>query len=228
MKADLIYEQDSMMETETEGRRAPVPLVNYLLIALNAGVFAAGLILENTGADASFLYRRGALYAPLILNGEDHYRLLTSIFLHVDAAHLVNNMIVQFAGGEIAERNLGHLRYGLLYLLAGIGGNVVSVLADRLSGNYGLSVGASGAVFGVTGALLYLILHAYLAKNGETAGALKSLILRAALMTVYLLYSGWENPSINQAAHVGGLVCGFLLTALFMRGRKEDLEPLLR
>ena len=137
-------------------------------------------------------------------------------------------MIVQFAGGEIAERNLGHLRYGLLYLLAGIGGTVVSVLAYRLSGNYGLSVGASGAVFGVTGALLYLILHAYLAKNGETAGALKSLILRAALMTVYLLYSGWENPSINQAAHVGGLVCGFLLTALFMRGRKEDLEPLLR
>ena len=216
------------MEREMSSGDRYIPWVNYILIAVNVLVFAAGLLIGGSGRGAAFMYRQGALYAPLLLKGQDFHRLVTSIFLHADAAHLVNNMIVQFAGGGIAERNLGHLRYGLLYLLSGIGGNAASVLADLASGNYGFSVGASGAVFGVTGALLYLILHAFLAQKGKGSRALKSLILRAAVMTAYLLYTGWENPSINQAAHVGGLVCGFLLTALFMRGREEYLEPLLR
>ena len=135
---------------------ANIPYVNMILIAVNVVIFVAGIFLEPFGAGAESMFLKGALYAPLILKGQGFYRLVTSIFLHADASHLVNNMIMQFAGGEIVERNMGHARYLLLYFFSGIGGNLASVLSDYMSRSYGYSIGASGAVFGVTGALLYM------------------------------------------------------------------------
>lgn len=209
--------------------------MNYLLIAVNAAVFFAGTIAAMMGLDASFLYREGALYAPLILKGQGFYRILTAVFLHADTAHLFNNMIVQFAGGGIVERNLGHIQYGILYLACGAGGNIVSVLSDYLSGQYGTSVGASGAVFGIIGALLYIILRAAAAnKRQKTAGdgsesgdSYRSLVIRAGLMAAYMLYSGWKNPLINQAAHVGGILVGFVLSIFMMSDRQSDLRELM-
>lgn len=228
------FHTDMNTGSERDGRS--LPFVNYFLIAVNVLVFAAGVVLAPGGQGADFFYRRGGLYAPLILKGQDFFRLVTSIFLHADAGHLMNNMIMQFAGGEIAERNLGHFRYGLLYLLSGIGGNLASVLADYLSGSYSYSIGASGAVFGVTGTLLWLILEEARESRrsrearGQDRGLsprLRSLVVRAGLMTVFMLYSGQVNPVVNQAAHVGGLICGFLLAAVLMPRGRRDLRGLL-
>ena len=237
------------MDDRNRDGREFKPWVNYILIAIHAAVFVLGLIPGLPGGGGDAVYRRGALYAPLILKGQGFYRLLTSVFLHADAAHLTNNMIVQFAGGEIAEKNLGHARYLLVYLLSGIGGNALSVLSDHLTGEYGFSVGASGAVFGVIGTILFLILReafrsfrstgirrgtadpeAY--TQGKPPGKvysprLKSLLIRAAVMTAWLLYSGARNPSVNQAAHVGGLATGFILSAVLMPGDRSDLGQLL-
>lgn len=252
------------MERQTYSRDRWIPWANCILIALNVLVFAAGLFAEAAGAGVSFMYQRGALFAPLLLKGQDLHRLVTAVFLHADAAHLMNNMVVQFAGGGIVERNLGHGSFALLYLASGIAGNAVSVLADYLTGQYGFSVGASGAVFGIMGALAWLILREGLrgrqallpgsvppAKDGavgdgaggsglqegfrEAAGSgtgiparVRSLLIRTGVMTAYLLLSGWQNPSINQAAHVGGFICGSVLAAALMRGRRADLGELLR
>ena len=107
-----------------------------------------------------------------------------------------------------------------------------------MSRSYGYSIGASGAVFGVTGALLYMIFREAAggirreteSPSGENglSPQMKSLVLRAVLMTVWLLYSGWRNPVINQAAHVGGLLCGFLFAAVLMPKGKRDLSVLIR
>jgi rhomboid protease GluP len=162
---------------------------------------------------------------------------------------------VQFAGGGIVEKNIGHIRYGILYILCGIGGNLTSVVADWMTGQYGYSIGASGAVFGVIGALIFLILKEAsnvlrpqqereyrireelygtdaerdrrMAETGASAAHMKSLLVRVGLMTVYLLYSGWSNPLVNQAAHVGGMLVGFVLGAVFMMYRDSDLSALL-
>ena len=144
-------------------------------------------------------------------------------------------MIVLFAGGMIAEKNLGHIRYGILYILSGIGGNLVSIAADFCTGQYGYSIGASGAVFGVIGSLLYMILREAISMkrvsfqegSGER-NVWKSLLIRAGLMTAYLLYSGWSNPVVNQAAHVGGLIVGFVLTIVLIPQGQSDLSDLLQ
>lgn len=219
------------MDQKSIGDRLQQAWMNNLLIAVNVLVFAVGMAGTGRWRDPGSLYRAGALYAPLLLKGQGYYRLLTSIFLHADLSHLFNNMIVQFAGGEIVEKNLGHVRYGILYIVCGIGGNLVSVASDYFKGQYGYSVGASGAVFGVIGALLFMILREAMNRKGAAQGAsqtrMKSLVIRAGLMTVYLLYSGWSNPVINQAAHVGGMVIGFVLTTVLLPRGDSDLSDLL-
>ena len=240
------------MYTERKKDLRQAPWMNALLIIINVLVFIAGIAGRG---DYGAMYRAGALYAPLLLKGQGFYRLITSVFLHADVSHLFNNMIVQFAGGGIVEKNIGHIRYGILYILCGIGGNLTSVVADWMTGQYGYSIGASGAVFGVIGALIFLILKEAsnvlrpqqereyrireelygtdaerdrrMAETGASAAHMKSLLVRVGLMTVYLLYSGWSNPLVNQAAHVGGMLVGFVLGAVFMMYRDSDLSALL-
>jgi len=204
--------------------------MNNLLIAVNVLVFIAETCGAGRGRGLEHMYRIGALYAPLLFKGQGFYRLVTSIFLHADAAHLFNNMIVLFAGGQIVEKNLGHVRYGILYLLSGIGGNLVSVLYDFLTRQYAYSVGASGAVFGILGALLFMILREAHNMRSNSRGMdrhMKSLLIRAGIMTAYLLYSGWNNPVVNQAAHVGGLTFGFVLSMVMAPQIRGDLSDLL-
>lgn len=244
------------MDQYRQGSGRQAAWMNYLLIAVNVLVFAVGTAGTGRIWDAGFFYRAGALYAPLLLKGQGFYRLVTSIFLHADLTHLFNNMVVQFAGGEVVEKNLGHFRYGILYVLCGIGGNLVSAATDFCTGQYGYSVGASGAVFGVIGALLFMILRRAAdmkkprtgrgwsggpgpaeepfaadspaaSSNRAAQARMKSLLIRAGLMTVYLLYSGWSNPLVNQAAHVGGLIIGFVLTAVLLPRGESDLSDLM-
>lgn len=247
------------MYTERKKDLRQAPWMNALLIIINVLVFIAGIAGRG---DYGAMYRAGALYAPLLLKGQGFYRLITSVFLHADVSHLFNNMIVQFAGGGIVEKNIGHIRYGILYILCGIGGNLTSVVADWMTGQYGYSIGASGAVFGVIGALIFLILKeasnllrpkrngirsqqereyrdqedlygtdpgedSRPSGNGTSEAHMRSLLIRVGLMTVYLLYSGWSNPLVNQAAHVGGMLTGFVLGAVFMVHRDSDLSALL-
>lgn len=225
---------------------ADIALINYALIAANVLVFMAGTAAAGRGMTGEMLYARGALYAPLILKGQGFYRLLTAVFLHADLMHLFNNMIVQLSAGTILEKRIGHIPYAVVYFLSGIGGNLTSVGTDYLSGSYGYSVGASGAVFGVLGALSFLIIrmaarslrrpkHSSVWLTESAAASeirdrkrYRSLLLRTGIMTAYLLYSGWSNPVINQAAHVGGMLCGFIVCAAIMYKRPDvDLEELL-
>ena len=223
------------MDYERENGGLRNAWMNNFLIAVNVIVFAAGMAGTGRIWDRDFMVRAGALYAPLLLKGQGFYRLVTSVFLHADVTHLFNNMIVLFAGGMIAEKNLGHIRYGILYILSGIGGNLVSIAADFCTGQYGYSIGASGAVFGVIGSLLYMILREAISMkrvsfqegSGER-NVWKSLLIRAGLMTAYLLYSGWSNPVVNQAAHVGGLIVGFVLTIVLIPQGQSDLSDLLQ
>lgn len=252
------------MNERPENRIESVPAVNYFLIAVNTLVFCLGMIPFPSGPGRAIMFQKGALYAPVLIQGRELYRLITSVFLHADPGHLANNMIMQFAGGNLVERNMGHVRFALLYLISGVGGNLASVLADCMSGSYGFSVGASGAVFGITGALLVLILmeafsewrlpaagrsrsgsgaeNPFRPQDMRAAGPysdigpsesasgmpprLKSLLIRAGIMIFFLLYSGWNNPVINQAAHIGGLISGFLSALLLMPRSGRDLSGL--
>ncbi len=199
--------EHTVNDPEPENMRQKKPLrnlpwVNICLVAVNVTVF---LICTFTGR---MLYNKGALGAAFIIEDSSYYRLLTSMFLHADTGHLFSNMIVLYYVGGIVEQRLGHIFYAVLYFLSGIAGGVLSMGYELLSGDYISSVGASGAVFGVEGALLLLVILHH--------GRLKSMTFgKVAFVIAFSLYSGFTSTDINNAAHIGGVLMGFALAAVF-------------
>ncbi len=192
------------------------PFITVFLIALNILVY---LYLEFLGSteQTSFMIVYGAVYAPLVWEEGEYYRLLTSIFMHFGITHLANNMLMLFVIGERLERVLGKVRYLLLYLFSGVGANVISLLSSMANYDINVSAGASGAIFGIIGALFVII-----AKNH---GRLEDLSLRQmAFMIILSLYFGFSSSGVDNAAHVGGLLLGMLLTLLIYRRPKVSFR----
>ena len=178
-----------------------LPLMNIGLIAVNAAVFVVGLLAPSAG---KAMGEAGCFSVLYLMYGGEYYRLITAAFLHADAVHLFNNMLLLYFCGEIVEKTLGKPRALILYLLSAVCGNLLSAAYELSTQNYYTSIGASGAVFGLTGAMLFLVL----VKKGAAA----HISMRRALLAVALsVYAGFTNPGVNNAAHVGGLLSGFLL-----------------
>ncbi len=184
-------------------RIAGLPWVSICLVAVNVVVF---LICTFTG---ELLYNKGAFGIRQITKDQSYYRMITSMFLHSDIHHLFSNMIVLYCIGEIVEKKVGHIPYVIIYFLSGIMGDIFSMGYELLSGEYYNSVGASGAVFGVEGALLFLLAIHHGKLEHVTLG-------RLAFVITFSLYCGFTESNINNAAHIGGVLMGFAVTAVIM------------
>ncbi len=181
---------------------------NLTLIAIN---FAYFMYLEMIGdtQDSVFMISHGALFLPLVLQGE-YWRLLTAAFMHFGIEHIINNMLVLYVLGDNMERALGSIKYVIFYLICGIGSNAVSLLADMRFASTAVSAGASGAVFGVIGGLLYAVLVNH--------GRLEDLGTRQLVVMIVLsLYFGFVNSGVNNVAHIAGLVLGIVMGIFFYR-----------
>lgn len=183
-----------------------LPWISIFLVAINVILF---LICTFTG---DLLYNKGAFDVTKFLQGGT-YRLFTSMFLHWGVQHLFSNMIVLYYVGALVERELGPLPYAVIYLLSGLAGNIFSAGYEILTGSCGSSVGASGAVFGVEGALLLLVMLHRGRLSSMTTG-------RVAFAIAFSLYCGFTSAGINNAAHVGGVVMGFFAAAVVAAGKK--------
>ena len=204
------------MESLQDLRKYSYCAVNLVLAAVQILVF---ILCTATG---NKMYIAGRCGTDLVLAQGQYWRLLTSVFLHAGLSHLGSNLLVQILMGNAVERNLGHIRYLALYLLSGIGGNVISGLYDRAQGVNIYSVGASGAVFGVMGTLFVLIIRG---RKKLRSGS--SLLTRAAFAVFYAVYSGFRNPYTDNAAHLGGLAFGVVLGVLLTAGLEDvDLRDL--
>ncbi|MBQ7371207.1 MAG: rhomboid family intramembrane serine protease [Blautia sp.] len=178
------------------------------LIFLNLAVF---LIVEVTGGseDIGHMLDFGAAYTPYILEQGEYYRLFTSMFLHFGMQHLAMNMLSLFVLGGRLERTVGKIRFLMIYLSGGIAGNLLSLYLESRNAGYEASVsaGASGAVFAVTGGLVYAVVR--LRGRVEDLSARQVLIM--ALLSLYL---GFAGTGVDNAAHIGGCLGGFILTFL--------------
>lgn len=185
------------------------PYVTIGLVIINFIVFLSLEFLGDT-EDSLFMILHGGMFPEAIINGEEYWRFFTAMFLHFGLIHLTNNMIVLGAAGEMIEDTLGHLKFLVLYIMSGIGGSVVSFLLMNYTGDYAVSAGASGAIFGVIGALVWIVI-----KNKGNYKALNktSLIIMVALM----LYQGFESSGVDNGGHIGGLLSGFLLSIVLYR-----------
>lgn len=182
--------------------------VNVILIAVNILIWLMLCTLGDTRSGA-FMYEHGAMYPQDVLNGE-WYRLFTAMFLHFGAEHLISNMFMQYFLGDMLLRAVSQWKYALIYLLAGLGGNVTSLAMMELTRDYAVAAGASGAIYGIIGALLWVVL-----RNG---GKFESISISRMLlaMAVYISY-GFTTEGVDAWAHLGGAVVGFLTAMLCYR-----------
>lgn len=186
------------------------PYMSAALVAINIIVY---IICTFTG---DLLYNMGGLTLwDVQLKGE-YWRIVTAMFLHVGTSHIFNNMLILFFVGEMIENEIGHIPFAVLYFLSGICGNLCSLWYKASYVDLSMSVGASGATFGLTGLLLALVLFSGKRFPNVT-------IPRVMLMVFYSLYSGFTGYNVDNAAHVGGLIAGFLLgmIACLLHRRKQ-------
>lgn len=192
-------------------KKRPEAVCTVAFIVINVAVF---LILSAMGdtEDAVFMMNHGGMYEPLIVQEHEYYRLFTSMFLHFGMSHLLNNMVLLGALGWNLELETGKIKFLIIYLVSGLGGNLLSLYYDQSLplGERAVSAGASGAIFGLMGALLYVVI--------ANRGRLGRLSGRGMLFMIALsLYYGLTSTGVDNWAHIGGLVCGFILSVILYR-----------
>ncbi|GEN31098.1 rhomboid protease GluP [Cerasibacillus quisquiliarum] len=173
------------------------PNFTYILIAMNVMMFLF-MTLNGGTTDTVNLIKFGAKYNPAILIDGEWWRLITSTFIHIGFIHLFMNMLALFYLGQVVERIYGSWRFIVIYFIAGIGGSLSS-----FAFTYHVSAGASGAIFGLFGAILFFGIY-YKELFFKTMG-MNIIFLVCLNVTI-----GFMLPAIDNAAHLGGLIAGFL------------------
>ena len=192
--------------------------VNAAVIAANVIVFIVMEILGDT-ENTLLMLEHGASFAPLIFERHEYWRLGTCMFLHFGVRHLFNNMLVLAFVGDRLEKTVGKVRYAVIYFGGGLLSGLVSAIFDYFGDDFYVSAGASGAVFAVVGALAWIIVI--------NRGQLYDISMRQmVLFIIFSIYLGFQGGGVDNAAHVGGLVSGFILSVIFCtrksrQGRKN-------
>jgi rhomboid protease GluP len=190
-------------------RLAPVTTA---LLAINLLVFAlmliagAGLWHTSNGVQLAW----GANFGPATQDGQ-WWRLFTAMFIHFGIVHMVLNMWALWDVGRLVERLYGRGRFTLLYLASGVLGNLLSLVVQ---GNQAVSGGASGAIFSLYGALLVFL---WRERRQVERGEFRWLFGASVVFTLVTLGLGLVVPGIDNAAHIGGLLSGALLSVLLAR-----------
>ena len=183
-------------------QRTTTALVTKILIGLNVAVYLVtavqGAGINNPGGK---LFGQWALYGPLVANG-DWWRLFTSAYLHASLTHIGFNMLaLWFVGGPV-EEYLGRLRYLMVYVVSGLAGSAGALFQSP----HAVTVGASGAIFGILGSLLIIEWNV----TGRIMGT-------AMTWIILNLVISFAIPGISWGGHVGGLIAGILCTLAFAR-----------
>ena len=145
-------------------KERPKEIMTITLIGINILVFIVLTMIGRT-EDGYFMLQHGAMYEPYIIENQEYYRLFTSLFLHFGISHLLNNMVLLWALGSIFEKEAGKIRFLLCYFISGIGGNLLSLYWNTMHDRQIVSAGASGAIFGLMGGLLWIVFAVFRANR---------------------------------------------------------------
>lgn len=187
-------------------RKAPV---TSILIIIN--FFMLLVVFVTGGFTSQNLFNLGALWAPIVKEGE-WWRIITSMFLHGSFIHFLSNAIIGlYILSSSLERLIGSRRFAVIYFLSGIG---AGLLVTFTSNN--LTIGASGAIFGALGSLLFITIYRKDLMSDADAQSIKGLVLMNMVFTFLM-------SNISIAGHVGGLITGFLLSYLLIKRNKVEV-----
>lgn len=200
----------------------PTP-VNTAIIALNILYFLVVIIVHR---DLSAVYSTSAMLSMGALNYETFmdgawYQLITAMFLHFGLEHLGNNMLILAYAGNELEKRIGSVSYFFVYFGSGIAGSIASLVYYHSQNEVFVGAGASGAIYGVIGALWVVLVM----RQIRTPDLSPSRIL---IMIVISIYHGLTSTGVGNAAHIGGLLAGaiggFLLSKISQYGKLEKVN----
>lgn len=180
--------------------------ITTLLVAVNVVVF---LILEIIGdtEDGMFMLQHGAMNPQIVLYQHQYYRFFTSMFLHFGGVHMASNMLLLFLAGERLEEAVGPVKYFAIYIGSGLLGAFASFMKMLVFHQNHISAGASGAIFGIIGGLLVVII--------VHRGRYENLRLSGIIIMIGLnLYYGFTTPGIDNMNHIGGFLGGIIFTVM--------------
>jgi membrane associated rhomboid family serine protease len=199
--------------TQAAGRTATglgsqrMNLVTLALIAINVGVVVVELGINGSFANNN-VFLKGVLWGPFVAHG-DWWRLVTSMFLHANFLHIAVNMWSLYVVGTILEYAIGRWRFLLLYFVSGVAGSAGALVWSPNQP----TVGASGAIFGILGALFVLERRGSIATGGQVAGMI---VLNLVITFAFSSY-------ISVGGHVGGLIGGVVLMWLMTELRRSTV-----
>ena len=210
-----------VMPTPWVRRESSISLTQ-VLFGINVAVFlamalASGSVIDFPGQTMAYF---GANFGPYTLFGE-WWRLFTYMFLHGGLLHIAFNMWCLWDIGALCESLYGRWTYFAIYLLTGLAGGIASVGWNPRS----LSVGASGAIFGLAGAL---IASFYLGEFSLPGIAIKGTLRSLLFFAAFNLFFGGMFPGIDNACHIGGLISGLILGAAIARLAPDPARPVRR
>jgi rhomboid protease GluP len=219
--AGVIVPSNEAVGSPTPVRSRQPFLVTQLIVGVNILVFAAMVVSGVSPLEPTIqqLVAWGANFAPLSL-GSQPWRMLASNYVHIGLIHIFFNMWCLWNLGRLAERIFDRSTYLLVYTASGIGGSLVSLWWHPR----GIGAGASGAIFGLAGALIAVL---YLGKLPIAKEALKPTLKSLLSFAAYNLFFGLV-PGIDNAAHLGGLAAGLGLGAVLARSFSESPESRTR
>jgi rhomboid protease GluP len=201
--------------------RVPQVTITKLIIAANILVFVAMLV-KGAGlwhSPNAIQLAWGANFGPATQDGE-WWRLGTAMFLHFGVIHLLVNVWSLWDAGQLVERMYGHLRFAGIYVLSGLTGNLVSLV---IQGNAAVSGGASGAIFGVYGALLTFL---WRERQSIARHEFRWLFWGASVFSVATIVFGFVVPGIDNSAHIGGFLTGIFSSILL--SQSIEVKPVSR
>lgn len=198
------YELNTDYETNAQTIKR-IPYVTIFLIIINVAVFVycAYFCIPD---EFEIIKAKGALYEPAVIAHSEYHRYITSMFLHLDVSHLTSNMMALIFTGIILEPEIGHIRFGIIYTLSGIFSGFATIVWLWISGNTNntFALGASGAIMGLMGAMLVLLIRGNKGVNNKR-------ILWYIMCMAIDIGIGFFSPGIDNAGHIGGFVTGIIV-----------------
>ncbi|MDY5577293.1 MAG: rhomboid family intramembrane serine protease [Lachnospiraceae bacterium] len=195
-------------------------MISMLFMIINITYYFS-LVKTGDVKDSDFMIRSGALYVSGIVENREYYRFLISTIMHFSLFHLVVNMISLYCVGNYVESHLGHGKFLVLYLCTSIGSSIFSFFDIYADGEKIIVAGASGAIYGIVGALIWIVLcH---------RGHFESISITELIgLTAIVFWYGYVSGGVNSAIHISGLVIGFLIAILiYRRDRDYDVREWL-
>lgn len=218
--------KNSTWHNDTQGSYSPHSVGHKKSeIFSKIGVVTAVLILINTviylytelSGNYDEIVSKGCMFWPLVRYNHEYYRFITYQFLHGGISHLANNMLILGIMGSTLERHVGKVKYLIIYFMSGIVAGIASMSYNMEKGFFSTSIGASGAVFGVIGAIALIVI--------VNKGRLETMSTRQILLFIALsLYGGFTSQGVDNAAHVGGLLAGFFIAMLVYRKKRGRIR----